>query len=211
MLARLLAQYFVDHQIPFIAFDSDRPHGALLRLYADYTAPFLANDYLTLDHIMEAIVTSEQTILVDLAEQSRDALATCMEESDLLTLAGESGVTARYWHLMDSGHDSVELLRAVLEKYDAGMQYTRVLNQLRGDDFSILRHSGSLEQVQALGIQTMDLKRQHAGTMNNIDAQSGSLWAAQRANTGHGLGLLQRQRLKTWLRLGYREIAKVMG
>lgn len=211
VVARLLAQYFIDHQIPFIAFDSDRSHGALLRFYADYTTPVLANDYLSLDHIMEAAVTSEQTILVDLAAQTRDALATWMEESDLLALAGESGVTVRYWHVMDSGHDSVELLRAVLEKYDAGMQYTLVLNQLRGDDFSILRHSGLLEQAQALGIQTMDLKRLHAGTMNNIDAQSCSFWAAQQANTEHCLGLLERQRLKTWLQSGYREIAKVMG
>ena len=33
VVARLLAQYFIDHSIPFLGFDSDRSHGALLRFY----------------------------------------------------------------------------------------------------------------------------------------------------------------------------------
>ena len=31
LVARLLAQYFIDHDLPFIGFDTDRSHGALLR------------------------------------------------------------------------------------------------------------------------------------------------------------------------------------
>lgn len=33
IVARLLAQYMIDHELPFIAFDTDRSHGALLRFY----------------------------------------------------------------------------------------------------------------------------------------------------------------------------------
>ena len=33
LVSRLLAQYFIDHSIPFMGFDSDRSHGALLRFY----------------------------------------------------------------------------------------------------------------------------------------------------------------------------------
>ena len=29
VVARLLAQYFIDHQLSFLGFDSDRSHGAL--------------------------------------------------------------------------------------------------------------------------------------------------------------------------------------
>ena len=37
MVSRLLAQYFIDRQIPFIGFDTDRSHGSLLRFYAEYS------------------------------------------------------------------------------------------------------------------------------------------------------------------------------
>lgn len=31
VVSRLLAQYLIDHKLPFLGFDSDRSHGALLR------------------------------------------------------------------------------------------------------------------------------------------------------------------------------------
>jgi len=31
LVSRLLAQYFIDHSVPFLGFDSDRSHGALMR------------------------------------------------------------------------------------------------------------------------------------------------------------------------------------
>ena len=54
LLARVLAQYFIDHQQTFLGFDSDKSHGALLRFYADYTAPVTVDRYESLDRIIEA-------------------------------------------------------------------------------------------------------------------------------------------------------------
>ena len=45
LMSRLLAQYFIDHSMPFIGFDADRSHGALLRFYASYTSPLAIDDY----------------------------------------------------------------------------------------------------------------------------------------------------------------------
>ena len=45
VVARLLAQYMIDHEIPFTGFDTDRSHGSLLRFYSDYA--------LSLIHISE--------------------------------------------------------------------------------------------------------------------------------------------------------------
>jgi cellulose biosynthesis protein BcsQ len=42
LVAPLVAQYFIDHSIPFLGFDSDRSHGALLRFYAGYASPAVA-------------------------------------------------------------------------------------------------------------------------------------------------------------------------
>ena len=33
VVARVLAQYFIDHNHPFLGFDTDRSHGALMRFY----------------------------------------------------------------------------------------------------------------------------------------------------------------------------------
>ena len=45
MVARLLAQYFIDHAMPFVGYDTDRSHGALLRFYADFASPALVDRY----------------------------------------------------------------------------------------------------------------------------------------------------------------------
>ncbi|MEY2341650.1 hypothetical protein AB4090_06030 [Acidithiobacillus sp. IBUN Pt1247-S3] len=211
VLARLLAQYFIDHEMAFVAFDSDRSHAALMRFYADYTTKVSADNYVSLDRIMEAAAASDQMVLVDLAAQTRESLTTWMDESDLLGLATEVGVNIRYWHVMDSGKDSVDLLRNLLDRFDVRMHYVLVLNHLRGDDFSLLRDSGLLARARELGAQAMELKRLHASTMNKIDAKSSSFWAARQSDPEAGLGLLERQRVKTWLQSGYHEIARVLA
>ena len=40
VLARLLAQWFIDRSTPFAAVDGDLSHGALVRMYADYSQPW---------------------------------------------------------------------------------------------------------------------------------------------------------------------------
>ena len=39
-----------------------------------------------------------------------------MDESQLLTLAPELGLHIRYWHVMDNGKDSVDLLKQLLDR-----------------------------------------------------------------------------------------------
>ena len=36
LMARVLAQYLIDRQLPFLGFDTDRSHGALMRFYSAY-------------------------------------------------------------------------------------------------------------------------------------------------------------------------------
>ncbi len=40
LVARILAQYLIDRERPFLGFDTDRSHGALLRFYTGYAAPW---------------------------------------------------------------------------------------------------------------------------------------------------------------------------
>jgi hypothetical protein len=212
LVARVLAQYFIDHSVPFLGFDSDRSHGALLRFYAGYASPVIIDRYDSLDAIVEAATEQpDRRILVDLAAQTQQSLTSWMDESQLLALAPELGLHIRYWHVMDNGKDSVDLLRRLLDRYGQQLGYVIVQNQLRGDDFTILRQSGQLERAQNWGADAIAIKRAQETTLNKIDANSTSFWAATQVDEKNAprLGVLERQRLRTWLKDAYDEIGRV--
>jgi hypothetical protein len=207
LLARVLAQYFIDHQQPFLGFDSDKSHGALLRFYADYSVPVIVDRYESLDRIIEVANSDrDRRILVDLAAQTQAALTQWVDDSDLFDLAAELELGLRYWHVMDSGRDSVDLLRVLLDRFGSRLNYVLVLNQVRGDDFDILENSGQKQRALDLGAKIMTLKHLHEPSMIKIDATSSSFWAATQSGIEHELGLLERQRVKLWLKRAYQEI-----
>ena len=212
MVARLLAQYFIDHEMPFIGFDTDRSHGALLRYYAGYASPVVADRYEALDAIVESAADQPgRRVLVDLAAQTHAPLVKWMDESGVLDLADVNGMTLYYWHVMEAGRDSVDLLSRLLDQFGARLHYVLVRNQLRGDDFSQLDKSGEQSRALALGGQVITLKHLHDPVVQKIDAGNASFWAA-RNNTGKdgpGLGLMERQRLKMWLSHAMAEIDRV--
>jgi hypothetical protein len=212
MVARLLAQYFIDHDMQFVGFDTDRSHGALLRYYAGYASPVLADRYEALDSVIETAVEQPgRRVLVDLAAQTHAPLVKWMDESGVLDLADVSGMSIFYWHVMDAGRDSVDLLSRLLDQFGPRLRYVLVRNQIRGDDFSQLDKSGEQARALSLGARVITLKHLHDAVVQKIDASNASFWAA-RHNTdkgGPGLGIMERQRLKTWLAHAMGEIDKV--
>lgn len=211
MVSRLLAQYFIDHDMPFTGFDTDRSHGALLRFYAGYASPVLIDRYEAMDHIVEAAVAQPGTrVLVDLAAQTQEPLVRWMEDSGVLDMAHDAGFTLNYWHVMDAGRDSVDLLGRLLDRFGNRLRYVIVRNALRGDDFSQLEKSGLQERAVALGASIMTLKHLHDSVALKIDAGNSSFWAARNnpAADGPSLGLMERQRLKMWIQNAYEGFAK---
>jgi hypothetical protein len=206
LTARLLAQYFIDHQVPFVGFDTDRSHGALLRYYAGYASPVVVDNYEALDAIVESAAEQPgRRVLVDLAAQTHGPLVKWMDESGVLELAEENGFSVNYWHVMDAGRDSVDLLSRLLDQFGSRLRYVIVRNQLRGDDFSQLDQSGAQTRAVDLGAKVITIKRLHETVAQKIDAASASFWSAKNnpgraaGAGGPGLGMMERQRLKTWL------------
>jgi hypothetical protein len=209
LVARILAQYLIDKQQPFLGFDTDRSHGALMRFYAGFASPVLVDRYEALDSIVEAAVAQpERRILVDLAAQTHEPLGKWMDESGVLDLGDEAGFAFHYWHVMDTGKDSVDLLAKLLDRFGKRLRYVLVLNQLRGNDFSILKESGEEARALEHGARTVSIKRLNEGAIQKIDATSSSFWAAKNSadKESTGLGLMDRQRVKMWLRGAYQEI-----
>lgn len=207
--ARVLAQYFIDKGHPFTGFDTDRSHTSFTRFYADYAAPVIVDRYEGLDLIAAVFEETplegkRKSVIVDLAAQTAAPLARWVHDSDLLTLLAEMGVNVNFWHLADAGKDSVDLLDRLINTYGAGPNYFVVKNLGRGSDFSQLEESPAMRKVMALGGKLIALAELHEASMRKIDRQNASFWAAINSRSGpDALGMLERQRVKTWLRSTY--------
>jgi hypothetical protein len=210
VLSRLLAQYFIDRGRPFTGFDTDRSHTSFTRFYADYASPVIVDRYEGLDQIAACFedvpaVGQQGSAIVDLAAQTALPLSRWIKDSDLLPLMGEMGVTVNFWHLADAGKDSVDLLDRLLNTYGAGPNYIVVKNEGRGSDFLELEQSAALKKALALGARVVTLPQLHESSMRKIDRQNASFWSAinHRATDNDALGMLERQRVKTWLKNCY--------
>jgi hypothetical protein len=209
VVSRLLAQYFIDKGRAFTGFDTDRSHTSFTRFYADYAAPVVVDTYEGLDHIAGVFEEDQSegtapNIIVDLAAQTAGPLARWIKDSDLVSLMASIGVTVNFWHIADAGKDSVDLLDRLVATYGAGPNYIVVKNLGRGSDFSLLEDSNALKKAKALGGYTISLAQLHEASMRKIDRQNASFWSAIHTTSGpDSLGMLERQRVKTWLKGAY--------
>lgn len=209
VLARVLAQYHIDRNRPFAAFDGDLSNGALMRYYGDYSTAIDISDFESVDEIAEAAAENGLDVIVDLAAQSARDIDRWMNETGLLELGAELGIGVTFWHVMDDGSDSVRLLEKTLETYGDAPEYILVRNLGRGSDFSLLNESEAKAIADGYGAQTIDLPGLHPGTMRKIDRVGASLWAAANNKDearGPSLGIIERQRVKVWLNKAYAQL-----
>jgi len=212
LVARLVAQYLIDRNLPFTAFDTDRSHASLLRYYADFATLVEVDEVASLDRIVEAAARSEEhRVLVDLAAQTTPALSRWMDESQLLDLAKEVGIHIVWWHVMDSGRDSVELLRQLLDRFGGRLELVVALNEMRGERFDLLDESGLLPRAEDLGAKVLHIRRLSDESMRRIDDQGASFWAAMNPADAAkaALGLLERRRVRTWMERAAEEFERV--
>jgi hypothetical protein len=209
VVARVLAQYLIDHETPFVGFDTDRSHATFSRFYGDYASPVVVDTYEGLDQIAavfdpDMANASERHVIVDLAAQTAAPLARWMRDSDLLSLMADMGVAVHLWHVADAGKDSVDLLERLMATHGAAPHYVVVKNLGRGNDFSQLEQSAAYQNVFTLGGKVLELPQLHEASMRKMDRQNTSFWAAAHNNSGpDALGMLERQRVKRWLKNSY--------
>ena len=199
LLARVLAQHFIDRNQTLVAFDTDRSHGALLRYYGDYAAamPLVAGD--SLDRVIEAAAeVPDRRVLVDLAAQTQNDLLAWLEETGAADLALQMGVLMNYWHVMDNGRDGTHLLGRWLDGPGSKLPLVLVLNEVRGDKFDLLHASGLLDRAVNQGARVLHLRKMPEAPLQKIDAEGASFWVALHPGTSP-LKMLDRQRVKLWL------------
>ena len=213
VMARTLAQYFIDREVPIVGFDTDRSHASFTRFYRDFASPVIIDNFDSLDTIMEVFEEAEDAhAIVDLAAQSHKPLSHWISESDLFEATEELGIGVNLWHVMDEGKESIQLLSSLFDTYGKKARYIIVLNEGRGTNFSAFENSEERKRAQEFGAAIMKLPKLHQATMQNIDRLNSSFWAAVH-NDDQGnkvLKILERQRAKVWLKKAYEAIDGVL-
>lgn len=204
VMARLLAQYWIDRQRPFVALDADASHGALLRHYGDYSQAVDLTTTDSADTILDRALGAERRVLVDLPAQSARALGTWLAEANVLSLARELGTPVTFWHVSDGGFASVGQLEKALDAYGEQASFVLVKNQARSKDFSQLDAAPASAKLSERRGRVMQLAELDAGAMYKIDGGGLSFWAGANVAEGDGaLKPLERERVKLWLGKGY--------
>jgi len=203
--ARVLAQYFIDRSRPFVGFDTDRSHSSFTRFYEGFASPVVVDSFEGLDTVVNGFESNpHQSVIVDLAAQTLAPLARWIKESDLFDVFAELGVAVNFWHVLDDGKDSTELLGTLVDTFGDRPNYIVVQNYGRGNDFGLLLGSQSLAKATTHDARVIALPRLHDASMRKIDAYNASFWQAVNNREGpYALGLLERQRVKTWLATAY--------
>lgn len=214
VVARLLAQYWIDRAISFTAFDTDRSSGALLRCYSAYTTPIDVTRMEQLDQIVEAIDDSVEEIIVDLAAQTEADLDAWMSAADAFSLFERLGHPLWFWFVIDDGKDSIRLLSRFLDRVDSSCHVVCVLNQGCGQNFELFREAKLEDRILQMGGNVIDLPALHSESMRKIDAYDKSFWAAiHNVNPEEApcLSLMQRERAKVFIRKAHNAFRQILN
>lgn len=204
VVARVLAQLFIDRSASFSAFDADASHPSLLRHYEEQTETVSLAEPSGLDPIIETALSEDGVVLVDLPAQSAQPLFQWLDEGEIADLAADGGVGLTFWHVSDGGFSSVEELSKLLDRVPDSVEVIVVRNLGRGRQFDQLDGSKALERLKARGGKVVDLPELDGAAMYAIDRHGSSFWAAiHDERSPLALPMMARRRAKIWLERAY--------
>lgn len=207
MTARLLAQYYIDQELPFLGFDCDASHGTFSRFYSEFASSVVIGEEDSLDGLLEAMEANpDKDLIIDLAAQAAKPLGDWIDDTDVFGLLDEMDYQVCLWHVMDDGADSVALLEQLLERYQQPeLEFIVVQNLGRGTDFSRFQKSETFSKAQQREAFIIELPRLQSKLTQKIDFNNSSFWAV--ANNRSLMNIAERQRMKVWLRNAYEQLA----
>ncbi len=206
VVARVLAQWFVDRSVPFAGIDGDRSHGVLVRSYGEFSQLVELNDPNSADQIFDRALGADRRVLIDLPAQSMRALSAWLEGANVLQFAREMGIALSFWHVTDGGFASVNEIEKALELLGDRVTHKVVKNFGRSKDFAQLDESPVMQRLHALGAKFIELPELDGTAMYKVDRLGSSFWAAIHSSDAEGLKPLERQRVKLWLDRAYQQI-----
>ncbi len=208
VVARLLAQWFVDRSLPFAALDGELMHGALLRYYHEFTQPLDLTIPDSADQIIDRALGAERRVLVDLPAQSARSFLEWLEGANVIEFARETAIGLTFWHVSDGGFASVAEIERALGRFEDRLAHVVVKNFGRSKDFAQFDESEAKRRLDRLSGKLLELPELDATVMYKIDRLGLSFWAASQLEEGPlALRPLDRQRVRMWLDRCYAQFA----
>lgn len=204
-----IAQYFIDHAVPFVLFDTDRSNPDAYRRFKNVLPVKLAifSEAAKFEDSANGIFNSalDFTTLVNCPAQIFESQRKWIFDNDLLAAGQETGVRFHIMHVSDAGYDSIQLLKKTLQLYQDRVSYTLVNNYGRATEFAAQNDDIELQELlTAYQVQTIALPCFIGSTLRNtIDARSLS-WGEALADSS--FGVIDKQRIRKFLRETYREL-----
>jgi hypothetical protein len=211
VVARLLAQWFIDRALPFAAVDGDLSHGALVRMYADYSQSVDLSDPESADQIVDRALGADRRVLIDMPAQSVRTLWRWLSEANVFGFANEAGIRMSFWHVTDGGFASVGEIERALTLFGDRFEHRVVRNFGRSKNFTQFDESEAKRKLDQLGGKVIDLPELDAQAMFKVDRLGSSFWGAINGNAEGGLKPLERQRVRLWLERCYAQLETLQG
>jgi hypothetical protein len=201
MMARLLVHHLLERNISLRAFDADQSNAALIRYYPEVSAQLFPDRHDHLDKIIEAAFEQpRKRIIVDLAAQTHNLLMKWCEEVDMVAMVAEADYRVCYWHVMDCGKDSVNLLGKLLAGFGNRISYVIVQNQVRGENFDLFEKSDEKQRAVEAGARFINIRCLMNHVVQKLDASNAPFALGKYPERdATGLGMVDRQRLRIWL------------
>jgi hypothetical protein len=212
VVARALAQWFIDRSTPFAAIDGDPDQGALSRHYKEYTQPVDLTASESADQIVDRALGGERRVLVDLPAQSARSLNAWISSAKVLEFATEMGIGLTFWHVSDGGYASTTEIQRALEAFGNRLHHVVAKNFGRSKDFSLFDQSDAKKKLDEFSGKVVEIQELDPTTMYRIDRFGLSFWAAANVAEGESaLRALERRRVKLWLEGCYSQFDRLIG
>lgn len=204
-VARLLAAYYQDHQLPWRGFDAGNRSGDLVRFYPEQTTSLSLRKLSHLDRITDAADEDRSPILVDLGPCRSEMLQEWMEEIDFFELMKNAGVNVTLVFLSAPANESAAPWKPMIDFCGNRVDYVIVKNltlAVASTRYDANQTPKYWKEPKAVEITLPILGY---GSYQKVDVQSVP-W--REAETTDRLHILDRSRVSYFLKLAYNEIEK---
>ena len=206
LFARVMVQYCIDRQLPYVLVEADRSNPDVGEVYPKGCEHVIFSEAerkaYDADRIFDLAIKTP--VIVNLPAQVFSAVTDWIDRNGVLEMGTQHGVNICKWFICTGGYDSVQLFIQSLKRFDGEVQHIFVRNWGLCDDWSHLESREELQQLLAKQkVPVLDFPKFSYRERDHLDAQRISFSVGRESGE---LGVLGKQRLHTFLKSAYQAI-----
>lgn len=210
LFARVMVQFCIDKNQPYILVDADRSNPDVKKFYPENACEAVFSEALSKTHeadlIFELARKSDKAVIVNLPAQVYSLVTNWIEKGRLLEIADRYGVDVCKWFISNGGYDSVDFFKKSLSKFEDKLPHIFVKNKGMTEEWGFLdseREYQDLKQKYKKSMQEIEFPLLYPGDRYYIDSKNLSFEAARNSDE---MAAMSQQRMHTFLEETYLQI-----